>query len=129
MGASRERGAGRRGQSTCSCLELGLLAGSARGFYEDFASEGFEMAQRGFVLGVLRGCGARSCWGAPAGSGQCWGHAGSRGAAAVSTEIEMRENFLSHCPSYKSMRERKRERERDFPQGSAAIKRLSFEKQ
>lgn len=32
MGASRELGAGRRGQSTCSCFELGLLPGSARGF-------------------------------------------------------------------------------------------------
>lgn len=63
MGASREQGAGRRGQSTCSCLELGLLPGSARGFYEDFASVGFEMAQRGFLLGVLRARGAGSCWG------------------------------------------------------------------
>lgn len=63
MGASRELGAGRRGQSTCSCFELGLLPGSARGFYEDFASVGFEMAQRGFLLGVLWACGAGSCRG------------------------------------------------------------------
>lgn len=52
-------------------------------------------------------------------------------AVPVSTEIEMKENFLSHCPSSESKRERNRERERekDFPQGSAVIKRLSFEKQ
>lgn len=49
----------------------------------------------------------------------------------VSAEIEMKENFLSQCPSYESMRERKREKERekDFPRGSAVIKGLCFEKQ
>lgn len=74
MGASRERErAGRRGQSTCGCLELGLLAGPARGFYEDFASVGFEMARGGFVLGILR---PGSCWRALVGSGRAGGTQG-----------------------------------------------------
>lgn len=76
MGASREQGAGRRGQSTCSCFELGLLPGSAWGFYEDFASVGFEMAQRGFLLGRSLGPWRRELPGTFK-----WGHAGSRGAA------------------------------------------------
>lgn len=106
----RER-AGRRGQSTCSCLELGLLAGPARGFYEDFASVGFEMAQRGFGLGVPMVLGAaREPWWGQAELGV---HRVPGGCAVpVSTEIEMKKNFLSHCPSYESKRERNRERER-----------------
>lgn len=68
--------------------------------------------REGFVLGVLPARGAGRCRGAPAGSGQCWGARRVPGGCAVpvpvSAEIEMKENFLSHCPSYKSMRERER---------------------
>lgn len=70
----------------------------------------FEMPLRGFLLvfagrspGPVAPGGAREPWQGPGGL-RC-------APVPVSTEIEMKENFLSHCPSYKSMRERKRERE------------------